>query len=194
MSLLQSAGEFCFWSDSISLGTHGFLQVLSGLLDSPDSSVSSNCPWSIVFASKVPAPQEWSTPPEMMKEAGSSWPPSRHSCLQCPCREVCPSMKSLSCSSLTLTIRPDTAVMHFMGGQGFRYVENWKRVQGWVSCRRQSCAINQTMRGDSRKPRWQQENKWKNLRKLSYGKALSVLELWSLRALAFSSRPLRMLS
>lgn len=77
--------------------------------------------------------------------------PSAHS-LPCPCREVRPSRRSSSCSSLTLTITPDAAVLCFL---------QWEpqSVLSRVNCRRQTCAINQTVRGDSGERRWPQESK-----------------------------------
>lgn len=101
--------------------------------------------------------------------------------LPCPCREVRPSRRSSSCSSLTLTITPDTAVLCFL---------RWEpqSVLYWVNCRRQTCAINQTVRGDSGEHRWSQESKqkiqgnWVTLKSYTFLKYDS-LRLWPFKVI-----------
>lgn len=107
--------------------------------------------------------------------------PALRSGLAVSSREVRLSRRSSSCSSLTLTITPDAAVLCFL---------RWEpqSVLSWINCRRQTCAINQTVRGDSGEHRWPQESKpkiqgnWVTLKPYVFLKSGS-LRLWPFKVI-----------
>lgn len=123
ISLLQSVRKICVWSDSISSGTHGFLQALkqspqtAKAFQRPATSISRMFPehqLAIFLPNYLSSRVANTSCAECRKQGAPRYLSFTHT-LQLSFREALPLRKSSSCSSLTSAIRLDAAVMRFSG-------------------------------------------------------------------------------